>query len=589
MARKKQEVLLNQGWAVYLRTSTDDVQNPKNSQERQLHDIRNYLIQPSGMPELKVYAEVESGRKTNRVQYQKMLRDAEQGRFSHVAVSSTSRFGRDAAEALRAMNRLMELKIQIRFANVPSISVSDYNARALIVILFIIDETESLRIGERTRGGLHNAMRNGQFVGFAPEGYINVKERIKVPRGLSIFSHGNYIAGIKQVPEEAQLVRECFDLLFEDRKSYKEICISLHEQGYRLRSGRLFVDHNRNKVYATDALWRFYNNWFYAGWVVSEKAKIPPKTVEGIWTPLVTTEEFETGQNILQSRRQRGIRTHYRHYLLTGILHLQTNNPDKPEARMTGSTPNTNHKNPKKAIPYYVSAPNRVHIPCSTVDSQITEILQAIALNPDDIDDLRSLYKQEINELITNPQKEKKQIKKELRKIDEAEKRAYLRVVQKRMSNKVFDDLFDTWQAQRHSLQQQLAMFERRYDQIVQDVESGWQVLTQLPRLYGTLSKDEQSALLRAIFAKILVDDKGNIVKNGITLHPPFAYLQHLGSQVKKRRNKLNPNSTTPWSGATIPNIEFPQMCGSSFVSRGTPDRNGVEHDTYLFGRKSHC
>jgi hypothetical protein len=220
------------------------------------------------------------------------------------------------------------------------------------------------------------------------------------------------------------------------------------------------------------------------------------------------------------------------------------------------------------------------------VDSQITEILQAIALNPDDIDDLRSLYKQEINELITNPQKEKKQIKKELHKIDEAEKRAYLRVVQKRMSNKVFDDLFDTWQAQRHSLQQQLAMFERRYDQIVQDVESGWQVLTQLPRLYGTLSKDEQSALLRAIFAKILVDDKGNIVKNGITLHPPFAYLQHLGSQVKKRRNKLNPNSTTPWSGATIPNIEFPQMCGSSYVSRGTPDRNGVEHDTYLFGRK---
>lgn len=43
-----------------------------------------------------------------------------------------------------------------------------------------------------------------------------------------------------------------------------------------------------------------FHNWMYAGWVVSEKNKILPKAIRGNWEPIVTTEEFERGLEILE-------------------------------------------------------------------------------------------------------------------------------------------------------------------------------------------------------------------------------------------------------------------------------------------------
>jgi hypothetical protein len=53
-----------------------------------------------------------------------------------------------------------------------------------------------------------------------------------------------------------------------------------------------------------NGLSHIFKNWFYAGWVVSEKANIPPKTAQGQWKPLVMTEKFEQGLAILAARQQ---------------------------------------------------------------------------------------------------------------------------------------------------------------------------------------------------------------------------------------------------------------------------------------------
>src|SRR5690606_32218110 len=105
-------------------------------------------------------------------------------------------------------------------------------------------------------------------------------------------------------PEQFKVWRTAWDLLLSEQYSLAGICEALHARGYHFRSGRSFVtlDSTGERKHAVNALSRIFKNWFYAGWVVSEKARIPPKTVRGQWPPLIATEELEAGLAILAAR-----------------------------------------------------------------------------------------------------------------------------------------------------------------------------------------------------------------------------------------------------------------------------------------------
>ena len=101
---------------MYLRTSSRETQNPKAAHERQQFSINQYLIQPSLLPVIAVYAEVESGLDPNRPEYQRLLQDARLGKFSHIAVASPDRFGRDPLEAVQRYQELANLGIAVQVA-----------------------------------------------------------------------------------------------------------------------------------------------------------------------------------------------------------------------------------------------------------------------------------------------------------------------------------------------------------------------------------------------------------------------------------------------------------------------------------------
>jgi Recombinase len=132
----------------------------------------------------------------------------------------------------------------------------------------------------------------------ACRGYLNCEEKTEQ---IDKTRAGRYNRWIEPDSEQFKVWRTAWDLLLTDQYTLAEICEALHGRGYRFRSGRPFVTVSaRGKRHeAANGLSRILNNWFYAGWVVSEKAGIPPKTVVGQWKPTVTTEEFEQGLTIL--------------------------------------------------------------------------------------------------------------------------------------------------------------------------------------------------------------------------------------------------------------------------------------------------
>ena len=203
--RRKKQVSPQLGWAVYLRTSSEEAQNPENSHRRQRHAIEGSLFERIKMPVIREYIDNLSGRYAdNRPGYQQMLEDARLGYFSHVAVENAERFGRNDTEALVAIDELHEFGIAVRFADYPDLDPIDPDDRILVSLSFTLARRESIKLGQRVRGGLHAKMRADGFVGKAPDGYTNREEKSdKLVKEMG----GRYRRWIEPDPEQFKVWR----------------------------------------------------------------------------------------------------------------------------------------------------------------------------------------------------------------------------------------------------------------------------------------------------------------------------------------------------------------------------------------------
>jgi DNA invertase Pin-like site-specific DNA recombinase len=131
--------------AIYLRGNAQAI-------ERQRQDIQRALVQPFGITQVTEYAEAESGRNPDRPVYRAMLEDAAAGRIQMILVATPDRLGHDAVEAMRAMQELLEYKVEIRFASLPD-AVSYSKERLLMNIFFYLARAESEQLRRRRGQG----------------------------------------------------------------------------------------------------------------------------------------------------------------------------------------------------------------------------------------------------------------------------------------------------------------------------------------------------------------------------------------------------------------------------------------------------
>ena len=163
--RKRKPLPPKPGWAVYLRTSSEEAQNPENSQRRQRHAIqRLFFEQRTELPVFNEYIDNLSGRfADNRPGYQQMLTDARARFFSHVAVENAERFGRNDTEALVAIDELHDLGVAVRFADYPDLDPIDPDDRILVSLSFTLARRESIKLGQRVKGGITRQAANGRL------------------------------------------------------------------------------------------------------------------------------------------------------------------------------------------------------------------------------------------------------------------------------------------------------------------------------------------------------------------------------------------------------------------------------------------
>ncbi|MEO1290132.1 MAG: recombinase family protein [Chloroflexota bacterium] len=530
--RKKRKITLQPGWALYLRTSDKDAQNPELSQERQRFTIERSILAHSDLPVINEYVDLITGRTPNRSSYQQMLGDARAGLFTHVAVERADRFGRNDTEALRAIDELDALGIAVRFANHPELNPMDPDDRIIVALSFTLARRESMLTGQRIRSA-NDAKRNmGGFVGRPPDGYISVEDT-----HIQRKSYQRKTKHIEPDPERRHIWVEAWELLLEDRYTLAEICEELHKRGYRYRSGRPFVEikPDGKRKHNVNSLSHSFHNWTYAGWICSETRNIPPKTMRGRWEPIISTEDFERGLAVLKRRTKNKIIKIKHDYLLRGMVFVTADKKDatKPGTylhRLVGATANPNRKNGGTA--YYRLDRHRVHIPCVRVEDELAERLNHVQVDSELIPLIRASYTDEIAEKLGQARPdERAEIEKALQQIDTEEARVLRLYAAGTVTEESWQGLWAEWQDKRSKLRKSLDLLDQKCESYVKDLDDALTLIEKLGILYETLSFAKKRELLRNVVKRVVVNPEGAIER--VEFLPPFAYLQSVKDRVK--------------------------------------------------------
>jgi site-specific DNA recombinase len=166
-----------QGIAAYLRVSTDDLQNPENSFEYQRQRIQECIERSAvNLPVVQEYTDILSGKTSQRPHYQQMLADARARRFSHLAIYSVDRLGRNTQETLRALEELTDLGIDVMVADSPNLDMDTPSGNLLLRMRVIIAQYEVEMMSQRIHDTKRSILLSGGWASSLPDGYKWVEE-----------------------------------------------------------------------------------------------------------------------------------------------------------------------------------------------------------------------------------------------------------------------------------------------------------------------------------------------------------------------------------------------------------------------------
>ena len=530
---------LSPGWATYLRVSDEDKQTPERSFAFQRKSIIDHLLTPSDVPFKKEYCDLLTGTTPNRKDYQQLLADAEAGRFSHLGLYRADRFGRNAAEGLQAATKLIGLGIKLRVANMPTLIPETPDGFFMFLLQMGLAQREVDVLRERTRDGMDAKLRAGGWPQKAPDGYLNKERQV---------SSNKYDRWVELDAEHSPMLRLAWDLHLTGKYKLDEICELLAEKGYTRVSGRpwAWTDPTTGIRYRADnRLHNILHNPFYAGWVVSERFEIKMGEVRGKWEPIVTTEEFYRGIEILHKNDKEKSRVKKAIYLLRGLLYARIKGED---LKMYGSTPSGRTQSYTYYMTHAKPFGKKVYIPCSAVDSQIPGWLKGISVDPALIPEIRSIYEKEVQKATTNDRESRiSETNRQLSQLKDEEARLGRLYITGKMGEDTYNQLRAEWQEKLRRLELSLVELERDASLHLDDLDAALALMAKMSDLYPRLQEKQCSTLLQILVKRIIVAVNGEIID--YELNSPFVYLRSLVKGLSMPSNGKG-ESKQPYQGA---------------------------------------
>ena len=227
-----------------------------------------------------------------RPRFMQMVQDAEIGDFDLILTREVSRFARNTVDTLQYTRQLKAIGVEVYFIN-DNIKTFDGDGELRLTIMATLAQDESRKTSIRVKSGQKTSMENGVFYG---TGNILGYDRVGSEMVIN--------------PEQAKTVRMIYDWYIEGN-GIKKIQYMLEQNGRKTATGK-------DRWYMT-TISHVLRNPFYCGRIVYRKQYVPDYleqkkinnygevdqiVVKGRHEPIVTENEFEHVQQILESKRQ---------------------------------------------------------------------------------------------------------------------------------------------------------------------------------------------------------------------------------------------------------------------------------------------
>lgn len=270
--------------AAYCRVSTDS-EEQESSYEAQCQHFTNLIAENPDWILADIYADegITGTSRKKRDQFNRMMKDCEDGKIDMVITKSISRWARNTIDSLQSIRALKDLGIPVLFEK-ENINTMDTRGEVLITIMSSIAQQESDSISRNVRMGLQYQMQQG--VGHMNTSWFLGYTRERKDGPLVI------------IPEEAELVRRIYRDFLNGFSPYI-IAAHLEKEDIRTPSGRKNWYHStvsnilKNEKYCGDLLMqKYYVEDFLTHRLVKNNGQLPQYYVENAHEPIVPKEVF---------------------------------------------------------------------------------------------------------------------------------------------------------------------------------------------------------------------------------------------------------------------------------------------------------
>ena len=227
-----------------------------------------------------------------RPQFMKMISDAMKRKFDLIITREVSRFARNTVDTLQYTRKLKEKGVEVFFIN-DNIKTMDGDGELRLTLMATFAQDESRKTSIRVKSGQQTSMENGVVYGTG-----NILGYDRVGKEMVIN------------PEQAKVVRMIFDWYLQGWGLVK-IKNELELRRIPTSTGK---DHWHPTVIS-----HVLRNSFYCGIMtyhkeytpdylqqkkIKNRGAIPMLQVQGTHEPIVTVEEYERVQTIMESKRK---------------------------------------------------------------------------------------------------------------------------------------------------------------------------------------------------------------------------------------------------------------------------------------------
>ena len=231
----------------YARVSTTRDEQTMSIENQESH-FRELIQRNTNWKYVEGYADRIRGENAeNRVQFQRMIQDAYDGKFDLILTKEVSRFARNTIDSLTYTRDLLKHGVGIFFMT-DNICTIEPDSELRLTIMSSIAQDEVRKLSERVKFGHRKAIENGRVIG-----------------NSRIFGYDKDNAKLVINEKEAEMVRLIFETYATGNYGLRDLEQILWDKGYRSRAGKL-IHHN--------TIGGIIQNPKYKGWYCGNKVKI---------------------------------------------------------------------------------------------------------------------------------------------------------------------------------------------------------------------------------------------------------------------------------------------------------------------------